>query len=179
MFGSHGLEADDGTTIGMARAMSLGRDGLVREIEQIAALVPGLRVEHKPYGAALHFRGIDPAGMEPVLQSVRQLRRGRPEVFLKPGKCVIELSVLPLCKAFAIDTLQHQWVPDVTIYAGDDRTDEDVFTAMWPGDIGIKVGGGPSAAAYRVSDPEQLERLLWRLADRRGRVVAGWPVRST
>jgi trehalose 6-phosphate phosphatase len=178
LFGSHGLEADDGTMIGMARAVSLGRDGLIRQAQAIVADVPGSRAEAKPYGVAIHLRGLGSSATGGLVRSVRGLLRERPGVFVKTGKQVVELSVLPFCKAFAVDMLQHQWVPDVTVYAGDDRTDEDVFTSMWPGDISIKIGEGETAAPYRVRDPEQFERLLWRLAERRGRILAGWPTRT-
>jgi trehalose 6-phosphate phosphatase len=39
-------------------------------------------------------------------------------------------------------------------------TDETVFTRLQPGDVGVKVGEGDTAAEYRVGTPEDVTELL-------------------
>ena len=50
------------------------------------------------------------------------------------------------------------------IYIGDDTTDETVFDVLGPDDVGVKVGPGPTAAAYRVDDVSGVVEVLRALA---------------
>jgi trehalose 6-phosphate phosphatase len=34
------------------------------------------------------------------------------------------------------------------------------------GDVGIKVGEGPTKASHRVADPQEVTRVLWHLHER-------------
>lgn len=83
----------------------------------------------------------------------------QPGFFTKPGKQVIEVSVLPAQQRVRSRTpVQNRWKPTVTIYAGDDDTDEDVFSYLWPNDIGIKIGNGPTTAdSPHTPSPDDLE----------------------
>ena len=56
----------------------------------------------------------------------------------------------------------------VVVFLGDDVTDETVFARLRPTDIGIKVGPGDTAAAYRVDDPTAAAAVLALLAGLRG-----------
>ena len=49
---------------------------------------------------------------------------------------------------------------DVATYVGDDVTDETAFARLRPGDVGVKVGEGKTAAAYRVGTPDDVTQLL-------------------
>ena len=55
--------------------------------------------------------------------------------------------------------------PTLTIYLGDDATDEDAFSVL-PDAITVKVGGSPATCArYRLPDPPAVhEFLLWLAA---------------
>jgi trehalose 6-phosphate phosphatase len=50
-------------------------------------------------------------------------------------------------------------------FVGDDLTDEEVFRAAASHDITVRVGGGPTDAAYRLADPAAVLTLLVGMAD--------------
>ena len=53
----------------------------------------------------------------------------------------------------------------LTVYVGDDQTDEDAFAAL-PNAITIKVGSeGETAAKYRVAGPVEVRKFLEWLDD--------------
>jgi len=79
------------------------------------------------------------------------------------GKEVVELAVFTGNKADALDVLRTRWDISATLFAGDDVTDESAFSALGPSDLGVKVGAGPSAAAWNVDDPVALVGVLERL----------------
>ncbi|MBI5289316.1 MAG: bifunctional alpha,alpha-trehalose-phosphate synthase (UDP-forming)/trehalose-phosphatase [Chloroflexi bacterium] len=43
---------------------------------------------------------------------------------------------------------------------GDDRTDEDLFMALPPSALCMRVGDGPSVATYRLADPQEVRTFL-------------------
>ena len=61
---------------------------------------------------------------------------------------------------------------DVTVFAGDDDTDEHAIAVLGPRDIGIKVGAKPSIATVRLDDVD-LARPDVRGGERRGRRCGG------
>ena len=173
LFGSHGLESDDGGSIGLTRSISLSRDQITARLTEFALKHHGAGVESKPYGAALHYRGLSDLDRAALVVDIQQVLAELPDVHVRTGKQVIDVSVLPMSKLFAVDSLQVHGQPDVVMYAGDDRTDEEVFASLRPEDISIKVGDGATCASYRVSSPAVLEQALWRLrSERRDRVAS-------
>jgi trehalose 6-phosphate phosphatase len=48
-----------------------------------------------------------------------------------------------------------------------------MFARLRPGDVGVKVGEGDTAAAHRVADPAALADLLGELLTARRRMSAG------
>jgi trehalose 6-phosphate synthase/phosphatase len=56
---------------------------------------------------------------------------------------------------------------DFVFFAGDDRTDEDLFRTLTPEDWSIKVGAGATKARFRVDSPAAFRDLLRQMAQRR------------
>jgi trehalose 6-phosphate phosphatase len=71
--------------------------------------------------------------------------------------------VLQVSKGLAIDTLRGRLGADAVLFVGDDVTDETAFARLGPGDVGIKVGEGETAAGYRVDTPEDVTEVLEKL----------------
>ena len=95
-----------------------------------------------------------------VLDAVRAGPASRPGVETTPGKEVLDLAVLEVSKGVALDRLRERIGADAVFFAGDDVTDETAFARLRPGDVGVKVGDGDTAAEYRVPDPPAVAALL-------------------
>jgi trehalose 6-phosphate phosphatase len=88
---------------------------------------------------------------------------------ITPGQHVVESSVHSATKGEGITAFMQATGADVTLFAGDDVTDENAMRELGPADLGIKVGTGQSVAAHRVASPEDLAAALIRLSElRRG-----------
>jgi trehalose 6-phosphate phosphatase len=162
MVGSHGGEFDDGAAVlDDDRAALKAR--LTTELESIVAGAPGVALEHKPAGVAVHVRNAAPDVGTRVLDAVRTGPASWEGVDATAGKAVLDLAVLKVSKGAALDTLRERIVADGVLFVGDDVTDETAFARLGPGDVGVKVGEGETAAAYRVAGPPDVAVLLERL----------------
>ena len=161
--GSHGAEYDGPLTGELADR----RDALARRLEPVVAGTPGARLEVKPASVAVHVRQVaDPTAGHVVLEQARSV--ADPSLTVKPGKDVLELAITDADKGTALRRLRRDLGAAAAIYLGDDRTDEDGFLALEPGDVTVKVGDGRTAARYRIPDRGGVLALLTRLADRLG-----------
>jgi trehalose 6-phosphate phosphatase len=168
MVGSHGGEFDDGPLVLTAEQQAV-KDDLVAAVGRVVDGKPGVRLEAKPAGIVVHVRGADPAVGERVLDAVRTGPAQLPGVEATEGKAVLEMAVVQVSKGSAIDVLRERLGVDAVLFAGDDVTDETAFARLGPGDVGIKVGDGDTAAGFRVATPEDVTEVLEELlAARRG-----------
>jgi trehalose-6-phosphatase len=82
------------------------------------------------------------------------------------GHDVTEVSVTDATKGKAITALRAELGATSVAYFGDDVTDETVFSILTEDDLGVKVGPGDTAAAYRVESPTDVAYLLEEIADK-------------
>jgi trehalose 6-phosphate phosphatase len=158
--GSHGAELDGPLTGELAER----RDALVRLFEPEVAAVPGARLEVKPASVAVHVREVpDRPAAAALLERVRSLADS--SLTMKPGKEVLELAVTDADKGSALLRLRSDLGAAVTVYLGDDVTDEDAFRSLGPDDVTVKVGEGETSAAHRVADVVAARMVVERLAD--------------
>lgn len=175
--GSHGFElvGPDGSrdqndaAASAVRVLEAAAADLSHELEHL----PGVRVEHKRFAVAIHYRNVAPEHVAEVVAAAHRCgqRRG---LRVTNGRKVVELRPnVDWDKGTAL-----RWIRDrvyrsgdvASIYIGDDLTDEDAFDAIRSDGIGIVVrhdedGGRPTAARYTLSDPAQVAEMLRRLAD--------------
>lgn len=154
LVGSHGSETEESEP---NPDLLADVEAITRSLHEVAERFAGTVVEGKPAGATLHYRNaIDPDG---AAQAAREARASD-EIRLIEGKQVVELMVGPGDKGTALSQLRQQFSTGSLVFFGDDTTDEDVFVIMAAGDVGVKVGDGPTAAGYRVTDPEAVAEAL-------------------
>jgi trehalose 6-phosphate phosphatase len=176
--GSHGLELACGPWRWVhpaALALQPLLEPLAQRLEPRLGTIPGAWLERKPLGLSLHTRRVPAAWRGPLrrrLATLRQELNSCPAVRLVGGHEVWEIRpALAWSKAEAVGWLLRRPRPPLglwrLVYAGDDRSDEDVFRA-WPRacTLLIGTGGDPagSAARWRLTDPGALQQRLEELA---------------
>ena len=159
LVGSHGLEPD-GDPVPLDDAQRERLDRLNAAVDALVEGEPGVRTERKPAGVAVHVRGAAPEVGSRVLDALRAGPAAEPGIVTTPGKAVLDLAVTDMNKGIALDRMRGA---AAVFFAGDDVTDETAFARLRPGDVGVKVGDGDTAAAHRVPDPTALAELLKEL----------------
>jgi trehalose 6-phosphate phosphatase len=173
LVGSHGSEFDQDFVRSLTRRQVELRQQVLDEMHRIAARDPAFRIEPKPASVAFHYRGVAEGVAEAAVAELLGGAASWEDVRVKTGKKVLELAVVHTSKGDAIEALRHRVGAGAVVYFGDDVTDEDAFERLQGPDLGIKVGSGDSAAAFRIADPTEVARRLARLACLREQWLAG------
>lgn len=175
LVGSHGAEIvlpgqQSLTPAGPEEADTLAAlDAILRSVVEAS---PGTWVEKKPFGFALHTRGVDPVLAERAIRSaIDAVGRELPGITVREGKSIAEFATRSETKGDAIRVLQEYTAADAVFYAGDDLTDEDAFAVLGDGDLGVHSGVGATLAAFSVAGPDSIADVLEALAQARLEVV--------
>ncbi len=123
---------------------------------------PGVLVEEKRFGIALHFR--QAPGAEAACVEMARAIAEEYGLRLQTGKSVIELRAGDADKGTAVRAVMARVAGPATwpVFVGDDDTDEAAFTvAAELGGFGVLVGKPrPSAARFRLGDVSQVRDWL-------------------
>ncbi|OBH62970.1 trehalose-phosphatase [Mycobacterium intracellulare] len=181
--GSHGFEltAPDGThhqNDAAAAAIPVLEQAAAQLRDQLGG-IPGVVVEHKRFGVAVHYRNAERDRVGEVLAAVRAAGR-RDALRVTTGREVIELRPdLDWDKGrtlrWVIDHLHEDGPGPLTpVYLGDDITDEDAFDAVRADDVaGVPIlvrhgddGDRATAALFALDSPARAAEFTDRLAAR-------------
>ncbi|MGA9493589.1 MAG: trehalose-phosphatase, partial [Mycobacterium sp.] len=172
--GSHGFEltGPDGTYHrNEAAAAAIGvLEGAAAELSQILADIPGVRVEHKRFAVAVHYRQVAPEHIGEIVSATHKLGQ-RDGLRVTNGRMLVELR--PDIDWDKGTTLA--WIRDridakgrlLPIYIGDDLTDEDAFDAVQFDGMGIVVrhdedSDRKTAARFALQSPDQVREFVQR-----------------
>jgi alpha,alpha-trehalase len=172
--GSHGFELTepDGTYHrNEAAGAAVGvLERAAAELAESLAEIPGVRVEHKRFAVAVHFREVAPEHIGEIVSATHKLGQ-RDGLRVTNGRMLVELR--PDIDWDKGTTLA--WIRDridatgsrLPIYIGDDLTDEDAFDAVQFDGIGIVVrhdedGDRKTAARFSLQSPDQVREFLQR-----------------
>jgi trehalose 6-phosphate phosphatase len=164
--GSHGLELrwSDGRHEAPVRPDGLG-EALIA-FRALADAHPGVVVEEKPYGAALHYRQAADAGG--ACDALAEDVAARTGFAVQHGKMVVELRTMGADKGDAVRRFLSESPMAGTrpIFVGDDLTDEAGFAAAADlGGWGVLVGGPrETAARYQLADVAEVHAWLGSVA---------------
>lgn len=164
--GSHGLEARLAKAAGWA-AEPVDGDALEAALRARLGDAPGILIERKRFGLAVHFRRApDSAALVETATAQAAERFG---LARKPGKMVVELTARGDDKGDAVRRIMARpgFSGTRPLYVGDDRTDEDGFAAAHElGGLGVLVGErDPTRAGARLPGPRAVHALLNEIAE--------------
>jgi trehalose 6-phosphate phosphatase len=124
----------------------------------------GAWVETKPTAVVVHVREANPTTAEPALAALTTAAASVPGAHVRRGHRIVELAVREASKAAAIAEMRSEVGAAAVSFIGDDITDEDVFAALGPGDLGVRVGAGRTSARRRLRHPGDVLTFVRRLA---------------
>jgi trehalose-phosphatase len=155
-------------------------DRLARDAARELQWCPGVHLENKKYALTCHVRLAPPELGDRALEEFEALAEPQLEArvlkLLTGAKAFELLPAVDWHKGRATEWIRARLAPRVDrplsiVYLGDDRTDEDAFTALGDDDVVIGVGDRPHTHLidWRLAGPPSVGRFFARLADyRRG-----------
>src|SRR3954468_13998491 len=144
--GSHGLELRLADGSALALSAPIGLDDVRDRVEAFAGTGPGLIVEEKPAGIALHYRlAPDEGARAEAFMAALAKERG---FAVQRGAMVVELRPTGATKGDALRAfmMEPEFAGARPLFVGDDLTDEHGFAAA--AELG---GGGVLVGARRAS----------------------------
>ncbi len=130
---------------------------------------PGSFVEEKELSLVWHYRMADPefgGWLANELVSTLEQMLAETELRAFSGQKIVEVKPLWANKGEVLARLAGAAPEaDFCLAAGDDRTDEDLFSTLPADAWTIRVGAGRTRAKFSLPAPEELRRLLAQLAD--------------
>ncbi|WP_175986112.1 trehalose-phosphatase [Microbacterium tenebrionis] len=144
------------------------RERLWATAQPIVDRYEGVELEPKTFGMGIHTRRATRETEQAAFAEIDALVADHyPHWRRRSGHRVLEFSSRTEGKDTAMSVLREHFDATGILFAGDDVTDEDAMRVLLPGDLGVRVGPGESAAALRVDTPQQMADLLETLASER------------
>jgi len=143
------------------------------ELREALEEISGAQLERKHFSVAAHYRNVSEDDASLVAQAMDVVAAKHPELRRINGKKVYEL--LPdidwnkgKAVLWLLEMLELERGKAFPIFIGDDRTDEDAFSALEKRGAGILVSEEPkpTAASYCLKNPDEVECFLQKIADR-------------
>jgi trehalose 6-phosphate phosphatase len=161
--GNHGLDIAGPGLRFIDPAALATQDSLRKVADNLTArtsVIPGVWVEDKALTLSIHVRRAAPVDHGRVRRLVERAAAGS-GFRVTPGNQVFEVRPrTPGAKGVALRWIRETLALPMTLYAGDDFTDEDAFRAL-PDGITIRVGRAvESCARYTVAGPDAMWSFL-------------------
>jgi len=148
-------------------------DAAEKELGEKLAGIPGVLLERKRFSVAAHYRQANENGVTKVTRALNEVVARHSELRTIAGKKVFELQPnIDWNKGRAVrwllETLGLEQPEVLSLYIGDDLTDEDAFRALRQSGISIVVSElpRPTAARYALKSPREVERFLREIVAR-------------
>ena len=137
-------------------------------LDWYANRMPGSLVEEKEYSLAFHYRQCEPDMVVKKLGDIREAilsMTATMNLGIQEGNKVLEIKDNRINKGFGIQPFLQDEHYDLVFGAGDDFTDEDLFTALPKKAFSIKIGIGATHANYYLKSWKSMRHLLRKFAE--------------
>lgn len=142
-------------------------DDAFRELTCALETIPGASVEHNIFCISAHFRNCAQEHWASVAAAVESIAASRPQLRVTRGRKVLELrpkidwdkgrALLEVLNALGLQSQSDV----VSLYIGDDLTDEDAFKALNDNDLGACWVAYPPLHRQRLVADYLLLRTVW------------------
>ncbi len=141
----------------------------VRSVMQLYSdRLPGSFIEQKNYSVAIHYRRCDPEYSSFRIKELADeliTYTANINVQVLQGNKVLEVRNAGVNKGEGVASVIREYDPDFILCAGDDWTDEDMFSVLPDTAWSLKAGPGNSGARFNISGPSEMVRLLGELTE--------------
>lgn len=133
---------------------------ILRVMREFATRTPGSLVEEKDFSLVWHYRNVNPElayiRNNTLRRELAELTR-ETDLAIHNGNKIIEVKPSTIDKGSIARQLYDELSADFVFAAGDDYTDESMFSALPKSAHTVKVGFGETEARYQVG---RLEKIL-------------------
>ncbi len=139
---------------------------IVPMLELFVDRTPGSFIEEKRSALVWHFRKSEPDLAKLRTQELKDaliVMATNLNIGVFEGNKIIEVKPVSINKGQAVRHWLEEQEWSFVFCAGDDYTDEDMFSALPETAVSCKIGTGPSNATYRLASPEKLRSFLKQL----------------
>ncbi len=129
--------------------------------------MPGSLIEEKEYSIALHYRQCDPDMVAVKLSEVREILLSMIQsstLSLQEGNKVLEVKDNRVNKGYVASSFIQNQDYDFIFAAGDDFTDEDLFSSLPSDAYTVKIGSGNTYAKYHLKSWKSMRLILKKFA---------------
>ena len=139
---------------------------IVPMLELFVDRTPGSFIEEKRSALVWHFRKSEPDLAKLRTQELKDalmVMATNLNIGVFEGNKIIEVKPVSINKGQAVRHWLEKQEWSFIFCAGDDYTDEDMFSALPGSAVSCKIGTGPSNAKYRLTSPGKLQSFLKHL----------------
>ncbi len=132
-------------------------------MELYADYMPGAFIEDKEYSLVLHYRQCDPDMVALKINELRETLHGMiktSNLELQEGNKVLEIKDNKVNKGQSAAKLLNEGIYEFVLGAGDDATDEHLFSVLPKDAFSIKIGLHKTGARYRLKSWQAMRSLL-------------------
>ena len=132
-------------------------------LEKYVSRTAGAEIEEKDYSLVWHYRNVPP---ELAYVRATELKREliesitRDDVGVYSGQKIVEIKPNDINKGYVASELDALYQPSFILCAGDDYTDEDMFSELDEPANTVKIGAGETKARFQVEDVSEFLTLL-------------------
>jgi trehalose 6-phosphate synthase/phosphatase len=130
---------------------------VIPHLEWAVTLTPGTEIEEKRSSVVWHYRRADQEfalwRAKGLLSELTSITASLP-VSVHHGQKIVEVASQLVNKGVAAEMLIKEWQPAIALAAGDDQTDENMFSIEPPDHVHlhtVKIGDGSTRAEHRTT----------------------------